>query len=523
MVKFGRHVQFFLEYEHHTDVDHYVIPYNEVCDLIEISSVCTKGSFSDKWRECIHLASTDFMESTRLMWSNIFKILLDSDAEESRGAPIDTALSLYVESVPLRESQDLLVSLKSIHSSAALNSEALRKLVKKYDKKVNNNSKSESSLTAVMLPELYSSVLTTGIATSIATINMLRELISTSMEDQSSDDSEEKKASENKLKRSRSKELLHTFQDEEQVERRAAEIEWLYETVSSIPPTSLVHAVAHRGFHNPTGRSDVRPIENSLAAFEMAWNAGIHHCECDIALTKDEKLVLAHDEDFTRLAIMPTSKSAVQKVSDLTFKELISLPLKNGVRPPLLIDVLESAFSIGDHAKLIIEIKPGNTEACLALAQLFTKFPKLMPHVAAVMSFDLFAMIQLQKKLIGVTENLKKKGISFTKPELLLVTDIESHRKKNEMWLDIMSDLSPIDGWIQSNNGEQILDGVYLRFQKEMLTEKGAEALRNLSKKYTVGVWVLRNEDPDDYKTMKWLADEGNITFYNTDLPKNFY
>jgi hypothetical protein len=56
------------------------------------------------------------------------------------------------------------------------------------------------------------------------------------------------------------------------------------------------------------------------------------------SLTKDEKLVLAHDDDFSRLAL---DKDLPHKqVRDLTFRELISLPLKSGIRPPLLIDVL---------------------------------------------------------------------------------------------------------------------------------------------------------------------------------------
>lgn len=508
MVKFGRHVQFFLEYEH-SDLDHYVIPYNDICEIIETSDACTKEYFILKWRQCIDQASDDFATSTRLMWSTIFKAVSKCDTEESRGAPIHTALNLYVDTAPLDESQDLLVSLKSIHSSASLNSEALRKLVKKFDKV-----KSES-LTPQLLPDLYSSILTTGLATSIATIDMLRDLLA--------DQANNEKKVENKMKRSKSAELLNTIQDEEQVERRAAEIEWLYETVESIPPDSLCHAVAHRGFHNPTDRSDVRPIENSLAAFEMAWNAGIHYCECDIALTKDEKLILAHDENFTRLAVLPKSKSAGKKVSELTLKELMALPLKNGVRPPLLKDVLESAISIGDHAKLIIEIKPGNTEACLALSEMFTKNHYLMNSVSVIMSFDLFAMIKLREKICEVIEKLNDQNICVSRPQLLLVTDIKSDKRDNELWLDIMSDLSPLDSWIQSNNGENILDGVYLRFQKEMLTEKGAEILKNLSKKYTVGVWVYLDVDPDNYYTMKWLAEEGNVTFYNTDLPRSFH
>ena len=37
----------------------------------------------------------------------------------------------------------------------------------------------------------------------------------------------------------------------------------------------------------PSDRA-VRPLENSLSAYEVAWSAGVRLCECDIALTADE-------------------------------------------------------------------------------------------------------------------------------------------------------------------------------------------------------------------------------------------
>ena len=82
-----------------------------------------------------------------------------------------------------------------------------------------------------------------------------------------------------------------------------------------------------------------------------------------MALTKDERIVIAHDENFSRLALDKNAHggSAQKSVGDLTLKELIALTLKNGVRAPTLIDVLNSARMIGGNAKLVIE-KPGYGE-----------------------------------------------------------------------------------------------------------------------------------------------------------------
>jgi len=102
--------------------------------------------------------------------------------------------------------------------------------------------------------------------------------------------------------------------------------------------------------------------------------------------TKDERLILAHDDTFTRLALNKHHPTSSQKIQDLTFKELMALPLTSASRPPLLLDVLSSAETIGaDHAQLVIEIKPGNEAAASALAQLLAQRPEFWPCIAVIM------------------------------------------------------------------------------------------------------------------------------------------
>jgi len=149
--------------------------------------------------------------------------------------------------------------------------------------------------------------------------------------------------------------------------------------------------VFHRGFHNSDDGTD-RPIENSLDAYESAWTAGVAYCECDVALTLDEHIVLAHDASLERLALDSQAANSSVSIGDLTFRDLMSLPLLDGSRPPLLTEVLDSARRTGDHAKLVIEIKPKNEEAAGGLCRLFEANPSLLDGVGLVMSFDLFTM-----------------------------------------------------------------------------------------------------------------------------------
>jgi hypothetical protein len=63
------------------------------------------------------------------------------------------------------------------------------------------------------------------------------------------------------------------------------------------------------------------------------------------------------------------------------------------------------------------------------------------------------------------------------------------------------------------------LDGVYMQYQKEMITPKGSKAMRNLAAMYHVGVWGTA---PDDWGTFHTLVNECHVSYVNTDLPKHF-
>jgi len=551
MVKFGRHLQFFLECEE-PEGSHYIVPYNTLKDSIYVyASSNDARSFELGWREAIQLASDDFRESTSSCWMDVFESI--SNIPNARGATLDSALRLYTPTVGVTPSRDLLVFLKGIQSAASMNSEGLRKLVKKFDKQ------GCLSLSTMLLPELYSSNFFIGLTTLDMAIDTLRELLDDLDGGYDSDDyhkqEEEKKFNQKRISRTPQSKKNDSYDPEELIiSRRANEMIWLRDMIKQIPEADIQHAVAHRGFHNPRGRSDLRPLENSLSAFEAAWSNGIHFCECDVAITKDEKLVLAHDSDFSRLSLDPSSDTSNRKVSDLTFKELIALTLKNGVRAPLLLDVLRSANAIGPEAKLIIEIKPGNNQAAMALARLLGRYPGLVQHVAVVMSFDLWAMHEFRRALertfmateprrILSSSPLQSVGAGSFKephmmqrsrmpsvahdgdlsnlqvPKLMLLTVAHPPKDHYELWVDV-NDYAPIDGWLKTN--DSCLDGVYVRYEPEMMEPDGTAELRALCEKYTVGVWGKASEDPDNYETMQYLVRECGVSHFNTDLPREF-
>ncbi|KAL7462621.1 hypothetical protein ACHAXS_003001 [Conticribra weissflogii] len=560
MVKFGRHVDFFVANDLDPSRRLYVVPYKEIqhktC-VVSSSSAddCGCGSstandyetttnqsndediisssnsedherdlqaeahflsnrFETEWRICLKRASVDFDRAMRTFWGEVFDGISssrrkrrqrsaddsataskggggqdekkehdrdtnvidnnggdladidDADDEAVRGALPDAALQMYVSSVPSSEAQELFSFLKDIHATALINAEALRKLVKKFDKLHNQRQKNNKNgkhtqqgqnhghvenyyyemLSTTLLPEVYSSNFTMALASLEAGLTLLRVLLNIDDDEDAllTTAEENRSTKSNNHNNNNNNEPTNILQEENQrlqilaannddidddlrfsavltggylgnkkdtdaalVQRRKEELQWLRSLVlESIDPVYIPFLVAHRGFHSIHDRSDVRPLENSLMAYEAAWTNGIHLCECDIALTKDERIILAHDENFARLGMDPSSPLCNRTVRDLTFQELMNCPLKSGARPPLLFDVLRSAAAIGEESKLIVEIKAGNSDAVSALARMFVRHPQLMEHVAVVMSFDAFIMHNLRREMGAVFEQL---------------------------------------------------------------------------------------------------------------------
>ena len=396
MVKFGKHIEVFADTEN-KDGLFYLVPYNDVK-----ASVHDRGSFEEQWRLCLEMASNDFARVTQEFWSRIFARIRSLD-DEARGALPGTAISLYVQLLQQErqnssdtaangpdqreDPQELLVMLKQIYEVAYRNTEALRKLVKKYDKRVAD---AGDQLSPILLPLVYSANFTIGQPNLEEGIELLRQLLlgegGESIGATPSGYEEDGYASDQS-------------NHDALVQERKAELDWLRRLTKSLEPSELSNLVAHRGFHSVHDHSHVRPIENSLTAYESAWTSGIHLCECDIALTKDEKLVLAHDETFSRLALNKHAPESSQKIQDLTFRELMAMPLTSSSRPPLLVDVLRSAETIGDNAQLVIEIKPGNEAAATALAQLLADHPEFWSCIAVIMSFDYYTLNRLRQEL----------------------------------------------------------------------------------------------------------------------------
>lgn len=152
--------------------------------------------------------------------------------------------------------------------------------------------------------------------------------------------------------------------------------------------------IAHRGesFDAP---------ENTLAAIQLAWQKGAEAVEIDIRLTRDDKIVVFHDETTWRLARKP------RKVRNQTLRELKALDIGRhkgarwlGEKIPTL---REALATIPPDKSLFIEIKSG--PEILSVLKKDLKQSKKIPRQIKLIGLE-FATMVAAKKLLPAYETV---------------------------------------------------------------------------------------------------------------------
>ena len=102
--------------------------------------------------------------------------------------------------------------------------------------------------------------------------------------------------------------------------------------------------IAHRGIYN-----NKKIPENSLLAFKKALDNNLS-IELDIQMTKDNKIVVFHDNNLERMTKINNT------ISNMTYNEIKNLYLlSTSEKIPLLEDVLKL---VNDKVLLLLDIKP---------------------------------------------------------------------------------------------------------------------------------------------------------------------
>lgn len=151
--------------------------------------------------------------------------------------------------------------------------------------------------------------------------------------------------------------------------------------------------IAHRG---ASGRG-LAP-ENTLPAFDLAFDLGAHACELDIRMTRDGHLVVIHDEDTHRL----TGGLHSREVENTPLSALRSFDVGRwkhrtyaGTGIPLLREVL---LRLPETKHLVIELKSHGIQPILVLAEEIKTHPESRNRIS-IIGFDLRQMAMAKKLL----------------------------------------------------------------------------------------------------------------------------
>ena len=109
----------------------------------------------------------------------------------------------------------------------------------------------------------------------------------------------------------------------------------------------MVYVVGHRG------AAGAKP-ENTLTGFRYATDLGVDYVECDVHLSRDERLVVMHDAQVDR------TTDGTGSIAALDFDAIRALDAGDGEQVPTLDEVLAL---VQGRVKLLCELKGEGVEA----------------------------------------------------------------------------------------------------------------------------------------------------------------
>ncbi len=138
-------------------------------------------------------------------------------------------------------------------------------------------------------------------------------------------------------------------------------------------------------------------MENTEKSLQKALELGVDSVEIDIRKTKDNQLVLCHDDNLMRTASNPA------KVKDLSLKQIKTIKLSDGSA----ILSLDEALEVLGQMPVVIELK--DSGCARILLQTIKNHPRSHPSVASFMLSELALIREMDK-------DIPLYGLEQTKP-----------------------------------------------------------------------------------------------------------
>lgn len=155
--------------------------------------------------------------------------------------------------------------------------------------------------------------------------------------------------------------------------------------------------VYQKGIHRKHILNNLKPIENTLTAFHEAIKQGAKYIECDCRLSKDNQIVIWHNDlitDYNKSRW--TDKFKINKgmrISKMNYKKIAKIVLIDNSHISNFEELMafifttnKSRYSNNQKVRLVLNIK--TTETGIILANLINKYPHLLEYIELVISFS---------------------------------------------------------------------------------------------------------------------------------------
>ena len=155
----------------------------------------------------------------------------------------------------------------------------------------------------------------------------------------------------------------------------------------------VLNMIAQNTFIAHRGASYIAP-ENTIASAKLAWEIGVDAVECDIHLSKDNRIMVIHDKDTKRtctgkknLAIADTPSTLLRDLDAGSWKD----EKFKGEKIPFLEEIIEI---VPEGKTLVVEIKCGS-EVIPPLERVIEKSKK--GELVVFIAFDWKTIIEVKK------------------------------------------------------------------------------------------------------------------------------
>ncbi len=244
--------------------------------------------------------------------------------------------------------------------------------------------------------------------------------------------------------------------------------------------------VAHRG--------DVKGgVENSIEALESAHDKGADLVEMDVLMTADQKFVVIHDNNLSRLAGRNWNISE-KKLADIEGLDIVQEDFTSQI--VTLETYIKKAQELGQH--LLIELKPHGHEPDNYVDLVLAELKRLnIRKDDKVMSLDLGVMEELEKKAPELTTgyviplqfgSFGNHGVDFYVIEDFSYNEIimlSAEQQGKDLYVWTINDPATLSNYLQSPVNGIITDelNLFKTERKDLMKDDGyfSRALRLLS------------------------------------------